>query len=415
MKDLKGVRVKVKKISSREVLDSRGNPTVEVALNGCHAIVPSGASAGKHEAHELRDGGKRFGGKGVLKAVRNVNALIKRRVLGKSFTQSEFDEALVKLDGTKNKTRLGANAALGASIAFSRAAAAKAGVPQRLFYAALFGSSGEKKLPCPAANLINGGAHAGNALSVQEFMVLPVRARSFEDAAVAVCETRLALRKALLNKYGANAVNIGDEGGFSPPCAEQEEPLDLLSAAAEEAGYSKEIVFGIDAAATQFYNAKKKQYFFGGETLSRSELAAYYVRLAARYPLAYIEDPFEEEAFSGFAALTARLKGEMIVGDDLCVTNPARIARAVKSKSCNSVIIKANQIGTISETLEACRVARAAGWKLVVSHRSGETEDAFIADFAVGIDAEFIKLGAPCRGERTAKYNQLLRIESHLK
>ncbi|MFH0973209.1 MAG: phosphopyruvate hydratase [Candidatus Micrarchaeota archaeon] len=399
---------------SREVLDSRGNPTVEVAINGCHAIVPSGASAGKHEALELRDGGTRFGGKGVLRAVGNANALIRRRVLGKSFSQEEFDAALIKIDGTKNKRRLGANAMLGASIAFSRAAAAQSGAPLRLFYASLFGSSGAR-MPTPAANLVNGGAHAGNALSIQEFMVLPVRAKTFEDATLAICETRLALRKLLFNKYGAQALNVGDEGGFAPPCSQQEEPLDLLVAAAEEGGWANEIALGIDAAASQFYNEKKKSYALGGETLSRSELAAYYARLAARYPLLYFEDPFEEEAFDDFAALTARLKGKLVVGDDLCVTNPTRVALAVKRRACNSVIIKANQIGTITETLAACKIARAAGWKLVVSHRSGETEDAFIADFAVGIDAEFIKLGAPCRGERTAKYNQLLRIESHLK
>ena len=250
-KDLKETRVRIKKLFAREVLDSRGNPTVEVALNGCHAIVPSGASAGKHEALELRDGGTRFDGKGVLKAVANVNKLIKRRVLGKSFTQREFDAALVRLDGTKNKTRLGANATLGASIAFSRAAAQHAGVPQRLFYASLFGSSGAK-LPCPASNLINGGAHAGNALSVQEFMVLPVRSKSFEDATVAVCETRLVLKKLLREKYGPQAINVGDEGGFAPQCTDQEEPLDLLVAAAEESGHGKEIVLGIDAAASQF-------------------------------------------------------------------------------------------------------------------------------------------------------------------
>ncbi len=406
--------MRIKKIFSREVLDSRGNPTVEVAINGCHAVVPSGASAGKHEALELRDGGKRFDGKGVLRAVSNVNTLIRRRVLGKSFSQDEFDAALIKLDGTKNKKRLGANAMLGASIAFSRAAAAQSDAPLRLFYASLFGSSGTR-MPTPAANLINGGAHAGNALSIQEFMVLPVRAKTFEDATLAICETRLALRKLLFNKYGGRALNVGDEGGFAPPCSQQEEPLDLLVAAAEESGWAKEIALGIDAAASQFYNEKKKSYAFGGETLSRGELAAYYARLAARYPLLYFEDPFEEEAFDDFAALAGRLKGKMIAGDDLCVTNPSRVALAVKRRACNSVIIKANQIGTITETLAACKIAREAGWKLVVSHRSGETEDAFIADFAVGIDAEFIKLGAPCRGERTAKYNQLLRIESHLK
>ncbi|MEM0475274.1 MAG: phosphopyruvate hydratase [Candidatus Norongarragalinales archaeon] len=413
-KELKRIRVRVKKIFAREVLDSRGNPTIEVVLNGRRALVPSGASAGAHEAQELRDGGKRFGGKGVLRAVNNVNTVIKRRVVGKFFTQEEFDAALIRLDGTRNKKRLGANAIVGASIAFSRAAAAQAGLPSRLFYSALFGSTG-KKLPCPVANLINGGVHAGNDLSIQEFLVLPVRAKTFEAATVAICETRLALRNALRAKYGAGATNVGDEGGFAPPCAEQEEPLDLLVAAVDESGHSKEIVLGIDAAATQFYNAKKHNYLLGSETLSRSQLNDYYARLAARYPLTYIEDPFEEEAFEDFARLRRRLPNILIVGDDLCVTNPARIALAVKRKACNAVIIKANQIGTISETLDACRLARDAGLKLVVSHRSGETEDAFIADFAVGIDADFIKLGAPCRSERTAKYNKLLRIESRLK
>lgn len=397
----------LKKVFAREILDSRGNPTVEVEINGFRASIPSGASTGKHEALELRDGGLRYGGKGVLKAVENVNKRISPKIRNKTFaSQAVFDNALLSLDGTPDKYKLGANAILGCSIAFLKA--------QGVLSTASKMAKTKPRLPVPASNLINGGMHAAGGATIQEYLVLPVGIKKTSERIRAVSETYHRLKKIISAKYGKPNANIGDEGGFVPfSVKNSREPLELISRAINECGYEGKISLGIDAAATSFYD--KGSYLLDGIALSASQLHDFYVDLQKTFKLLYIEDPFYEEDFTSFALLTKKLGSHaLVVGDDLLTTNPGRIKTGISKHACNCLLLKTNQIGTVTESVEAHLLARKAGWKTCVSHRSGETEDAFLADFATAIAADFIKLGAPARSERTAKYNELLRLAESL-
>ncbi len=407
----------IKQIAAREILDSRGNPTVEVTVRSAKykacASVPSGASTGMHEALELRDGGKRYMGKGVLKAVRNVNTIIAKKLIGKNPENQELiDKTMIGLDGTHNKSKLGANAILAASMACCRLGAKEKQAPLYSHIASLFET---KKiiLPVPAFNIINGGKHAGNKLDFQEYLLLPVGAKTFLEAMQIGAEVYHELKNILAERFGKTAINVGDEGGFAPTMTCVQEPLDALADAVQNLGYWKKVAFGIDAAASTFYRNKK--YYVEGEELSASDLMEKYVELIGAYPVLSVEDPFQEEAFEDFAKLTRQAgRRAQIVGDDLLCTNPDRIRNAIVHQSCTALLMKINQIGTITEAMDAARLAMDNKWKVMVSHRSGETTDSFIADLASGIAAGQIKAGAPCRGERLAKYNQLLRIEEEL-
>jgi len=409
---------KIKRVKAREVLDSRGNPTVEVEIETtsgtAKAIVPSGASTGSHEAVELRDGGKRYGGKGVLKAVSNVNSIISRKIIGMNpEKQKEIDNLMISLDGTENKGKLGANAILGVSMAVCRAGALSKKIP---LYRHIQNLSKSKRLilPTPAMNIINGGVHAGNSLNIQEFMILPTGAKSFSEAVQIGAETYHQLKKVIHDRFGKNAVNVGDEGGFAPPLESAEEALKLIEEALDEAGCRDKVKLGMDCAASEFY--KKFGYSFEGRYLDREKLAMKYMHLVEKHKnIVSIEDPFNEDDFDGFAHLTKQLSGKVqIVGDDLLVTNPERIKIAIKHNSCSALLLKVNQIGTVTEAIEASNLAVKNGMNVMVSHRSGETDDSFIADLVVGLGVGQIKSGAPARGERTAKYNQLMRIEEEL-
>ncbi len=401
----------IQKIHAREILDSRGNPTVEVELTADNitviAAVPSGASTGTHEALELRDGGKRYLGKGVQKAVKNVEKIIAPKLIGKDPTkQREIDELMLQLDGTKNKSKLGANAILAVSLACARAGAKVSN--QSLFEYLHHLLALEKKMILPRAffNIINGGKHAGNSLPFQEFMISP-NVKDFSEKLRLGAEVYHTLKGIIIKKYGKLASNVGDEGGFAPPLTTAEEALDLITAAIKEAGYVGKVDIAMDCAASEFY---RDGFYYAPKKMSAKELEKYYLKLIKKYKLISIEDPFEEEDFLSFADLT-KSGGIQIIGDDLTVTNPERIKIAIAQKSCNCLLLKVNQIGTLTEALDAVRIAYLHGWKVMVSHRSGETEDTFIADLVVGIGCGQIKSGAPCRAERTAKYNRLLRIE----
>ncbi|OYT31648.1 phosphopyruvate hydratase [Candidatus Woesearchaeota archaeon] len=407
---------KILAIKARQILDSRGNPTIECELKvgsgKVIASVPSGASKGKNEALELRDGGKAYMGLGVEKAVKNINNKIAKKIIGKNpENQQQIDEIMLKLDATKNKTKLGANAILAVSIATAKAGAQAKGIPLYEHIAEIYGNK-KPSLPVPSFNIINGGKHAGNNLEIQEYMIQPTGARRFSEALQIGSEIYHTLKKILQDKYSKQAVNVGDEGGFAPPMNNIEEPLTLIQEATAERGYTKKIKLAIDAAATTFW--RNRNYYLDGEEYTPAELAAKYEELVKKHPLISIEDPFQEEDFTNFAKLTKKLKKTQIVGDDLLVTNPYRVQKAIVQKSCNCLLLKINQIGTLTEALEAARIAKTAKWNIMVSHRSGETNDNFIADLAVGIGAQEIKAGAPCRGERLSKYNQLLRIEEEL-
>ncbi|MFH1405727.1 MAG: phosphopyruvate hydratase [Nanoarchaeota archaeon] len=402
---------KITKIKAREILDSRGNPTIEVDVTtentSAVAAVPSGASTGKHEALELRDGTKRYGGKGVLKAVRNVNRKISVLLKGMNCSeQKKIDELMIKKDNTDNKGRFGANALLGVSLACARATALEKRKHLFEYLHELSGVDKKISLPRPFFNVINGGKHAGNRLPFQEFMIAP-KAKTFSEALRMGSEVYHALKGVIEKKYGKEATNVGDEGGFAPPVKKAEEALDLLKTAVKKAGFSGKVEFAMDCAASEFY---KEGYYHLHKKMNKKSLLEYYLHLIKRYPLFSIEDPFEQEDFLSFAELRKKSKIQ-IVGDDLTVTNIERIEEAVKEKSCNCLLLKVNQIGTLSEALDAVKLAYRNGWKVMVSHRSGETEDTFIADLAVGIGCGMIKAGAPCRGERISKYNRLLRIE----
>ncbi|MBM4320273.1 MAG: phosphopyruvate hydratase [Deltaproteobacteria bacterium] len=407
-------------IRAREILDSRGNPTVEVdvVLEGGElgrAAVPSGASTGTHEALERRDGDKtRYLGKGVLAAVRAVREEIAPRLLGMdAVDQRAIDEAMVTLDGTPGKNRLGANAILGVSMATARAAAAACGLPLFRY----LGGSGSVLLPVPLMNIINGGAHADNPLDVQEFMVAPIGRPTFAEALRAGAETFHQLKKVLAER-GLRG-GVGDEGGFAPNLGSTEDALGAILTAIERAGYvpGQDIVIALDVAASELYDRKKKVYRLEGEgrSLQPEEMVQWYDDLCHRYPIASIEDGMSEDDWEGWVRLTAELGAKVqVVGDDLLVTQVPRIERAIRARAANAVLVKLNQVGSLSETLDAIRTAHRAGWHSIISHRSGETEDAFIADLAVAVNAGQIKTGSACRGERTCKYNQLLRIEEML-
>lgn len=405
-------------VKAREILDSRGNPTVEVELElACgargRAAVPSGASTGSREAIELRDKrAKRYGGKGVLAAVKNVTEKIAPAVCGMdAMAQEALDRRLIELDGTANKSRLGANAILGVSLAAARAAAAAVGLP--LFRH--LGGLRARTLPIPQMNIVNGGAHAANTLDFQEYMILPVGAESFAEALRMGAETFHAL-KAILRKKGF-ATGVGDEGGFAPDLPDNEAALGLILQAIHAAGYrpGKDVALGLDVAASEFCEGGRYRLRAENKRLTAKELIDLYERLLERYPIVSIEDGLAEGDWEGWRLLTDRLGGAVqLVGDDIFVTNPAILRKGIEQGVGNAVLIKLNQIGTLTETLEAIELAREAGYATVISHRSGETEDAFIADLAVGAEAGQIKTGSLSRSERIAKYNQLLRIEEEL-
>jgi enolase len=402
-------------------LDSRGNPTVEVEIyteSGAfgRAIVPSGASTGEHEAIELRDGDKaRYLGKGVLKAVRNVNEIIAPALIGYDVTmQTYLDKLMIELDGTPNKSKLGANAILGVSLAAARAAADFVGLP---LYAYL-GGVNAKLLPTPMMNIINGGSHADNNLDFQEYMIIPAGASSFHEALRMGSEVFHALQKVLKGK--GYATGVGDEGGFSPDLKNNEEGLQLIVEAINKAGFvpGKDVFIGMDVAASEFYDKDKKKYVLdgeGGKEMTSKELADLYAEFVEKYPILSIEDGLDENDWEGWAILTKKLgKKIQLVGDDIFVTNPAIIAKAIEKGISNSVLIKVNQIGTLTETLDAIEMTKNAGYTPVVSHRSGETEDTTIADIVVATNGGQIKTGSASRTDRIAKYNQLLRIEEEL-
>ena len=408
----------IEEVLAREVLDSRGNPTVEVEIfleEGTmgRAIVPSGASTGTHEAVELRDGDKgRYLGKGTLKAVENVNYEIAEAIAGYNvFDQVGLDKLLIDLDGTPNKARLGANAILAVSMAAADAAANSLGLP---LFQYLGGVNG-KVLPTPMMNIINGGSHADNNVDMQEFMIMPAGAPSFKEGLRMGAEVFHQL-KAVLKGKGMNTA-VGDEGGFAPDLASNEEAIKVILEAVEKAGYKagKDILIAMDVAATEFYDSDKKTYAFEGKAFTSDEMIDYYARLVETYPIISIEDGLSEDDWEGWKKLTDKLgKKVQLVGDDLFVTNTERLARGIKEGIGNSILIKVNQIGTLTETFDAVEMAKKAGYTAVISHRSGETEDTMIADIVVGLNAGQIKTGSLSRTDRIAKYNQLLRIEELL-
>jgi enolase len=405
-------------VGAREILDSRGNPTIEVEVllsddSFGRAAVPSGASTGAFEAHESRDGDKgRYLGKGVQKAVEAVVETIDEALVDfDAQDQRLVDAALIALDGTDNKKKLGANAILGVSLANARAAADSAGLPLYRY----LGGSNAYVLPVPLMNIINGGAHADTGVDIQEFMIVPHGAESFSEALRWGVEVYHALKKLLSDK--GLATGLGDEGGFAPDLASNAAALELISEAIGIAGYKlgTEIALALDVAATEFYSETTHKYTFEGVERTSDEMISYYADLAARFPLVSIEDPLAEDDWAGWTKMTAQL-GEKVqlVGDDLYVTNPARLQRGIDEKAGNAILVKVNQIGTLTETMDAVSLAQREGMKAIISHRSGETEDTFIADLAVATNAGQIKTGAPARSERVAKYNQLLRIEEEL-
>ena len=408
---------KIKKIKAKEVLDSRGNPTIEVGLktDSCcaRAIVPSGASTGVHEALELRDGNKkRYLGKGVLKAANNVNKIISKKIIGFDCRkQREIDNALIELDGTENKSRLGANAILGVSMAACKAGAL---CSDKKLYEHIQKMSSAKKmlLPIPQMNVINSGRHAGIENDIQEHMIMPVGFKKFSDALRAGVETYHALKNILKKKYGAKSILLGDEGGFAPPIENVEGRLELLLKAIGEAGYSGKIKLALDCAASEFFNGKNGKYAILNKKYDAGKLVDFYKSLAKRYPVISIEDGMSQDDWDGWDLLNRELgKKIQIVGDDLLVTNILCIKKALNENACNALLLKVNQIGTVTEAIDAASIAFKNKWNVIVSHRSGETEDSFIADLCVGIGANQCKFGAPARSERTAKYNRLLKIE----
>lgn len=412
----------IQKLHAREILDSRGNPTVEVDLTTedgvFRAAVPSGASTGIHEALELRDKEDRYMGKGVQKAVENINTKIIDVVKGMDVTkQNEIDNAMIEADGTENKSSFGANAILAVSMATCKAGAAAKNAPLYKHISEIAGVN-EFVLPVPSFNVINGGEHAGNKLAMQEFMILPTGATSFKEALQMGAETYHNLKSIIKSKYGQDAANVGDEGGFAPNIQDNMEGLELLKEAIEKAGYTGKIQIGMDVAASEFYKDGNYDLNFKGDTpdlKSGDEMIAMYKEFIDKYGLVSIEDPFDQDDWDTYPKLTDDVKETtQIVGDDLLVTNPKRIATAIEKKACNSLLLKVNQIGSVTESIQACKDSHNAGWSVMVSHRSGETEDTFIADLVVGLKTGQIKTGAPCRSERLAKYNQLLRIEEEL-
>lgn len=415
----------IRDVYAREIIDSRGNPTIEVeVLAGEETVgrfaVPSGASTGKYEAVELRDNEERYGGKGVERAVEHVNDQIARAVIGMNvFDQAGLDNVLIKTDGSRNKKNLGANALLGVSIAAAKAAAGALKVPLYRY----LGGINAHKLPTPMMNILNGGAHADNTLDIQEFMIMPVGACCFKEGLRMCAEIYQALKK-LLKENGLNTA-VGDEGGFAPDLPDAREALKFIRDAVERAGYKMgdDIAIALDIAASELYNKDYKKYEFPGESRmqgqkivrSAEELIEYYEDLSLEFPIYSIEDPLDEEDWDGWELLTTRLGNEIqLVGDDLFVTNVERLKKGIDQNVANAILVKVNQIGTLTEAIEAIDMAQKAGYNAIISHRSGETEDTTIADIAVAFNTGQIKTGAPCRTERVAKYNQLLRIEEEL-
>ena len=414
----------IRDIFAREILDSRGNPTIEAeVLAGENivgrAAVPSGASTGKYEAVELRDQEERYGGKGVERAVENVNSCLAKAVIGMNvFDQKEIDRALCKADGTENKSNLGANAILGVSMAAARAAAKGLNIP---LYRDLGGVQA-KKMPVPMMKMLNGGVHADNPLDIQEFMIVPVRETSFRER-LRICAEIYHMLRAVLKGKGLQT-GVGDEGGFAPELADTKEALRTIRDAAERAGYrmGRDIMIALDVAASELYIEEKGGYIFAGEgkkgepvVRTTEEMISYYEELVEEFPIFSIEDPLDEEDWDGWKKLTKKIGNRVqLVGDDLFVTNAQRLRKGIELGAANAILIKVNQIGTLSETFETIKTAQEAGYNVIVSHRSGETEDTIIADIAVAFNTGQIKTGAPCRSERVAKYNRLLRIEEQI-
>ena len=414
----------IRDIFAREILDSRGNPTIEAeVLSGENivgrAAVPSGASTGKYEAVELRDQEERYGGKGVERAVENVNSCLAKAVIGMNvFDQKEIDRALCKADGTENKSNLGANAILGVSMAAARAAAKGLNIPLYRY----LGGVQAKKMPVPMMNILNGGVHADNPLDIQEFMIVPVRETSFRER-LRICAEIYHMLRAVLKGKGLQT-GVGDEGGFAPELADTKEALRTIRDAAERAGYrmGRDIMIALDVAASELYIEEKGGYIFAGEgkkgepvVRTTEEMISYYEELVEEFPIFSIEDPLDEEDWDGWKKLTKKIGNRVqLVGDDLFVTNAQRLRKGIELGAANAILIKVNQIGTLSETFETIKTAQEAGYNVIVSHRSGETEDTIIADIAVAFNTGQIKTGAPCRSERVAKYNRLLRIEEQI-
>lgn len=414
----------IRDIFAREILDSRGNPTIEAeVLAGENivgrAAVPSGASTGKYEAVELRDQEERYGGKGVERAVENVNSCLAKAVIGMNvFDQKEIDRALCKADGTENKSNLGANAILGVSMAAARAAAKGLNIPLYRY----LGGVQAKKMPVPMMNILNGGVHADNPLDIQEFMIVPVRETSFRER-LRICAEIYHMLRAVLKGKGLQT-GVGDEGGFAPELADTKEALRTIRDAAERAGYrmGRDIMIALDVAASELYIEEKGGYIFAGEgkkgepvVQTTEEMISYYEELVEEFPIFSIEDPLDEGDWDGWKKLTKKIGNRVqLVGDDLFVTNAQRLRKGIELGAANAILIKVNQIGTLSETFETIKTAQEAGYNVIVSHRSGETEDTIIADIAVAFNTGQIKTGAPCRSERVAKYNRLLRIEEQI-
>lgn len=414
----------IRDIFAREILDSRGNPTIEAeVLAGENivgrAAVPSGASTGKYEAVELRDQEERYGGKGVERAVENVNSCLAKAVIGMNvFDQKEIDRALCKADGTENKSNLGANAILGVSMAAARAAAKGLNIPLYRY----LGGVQAKKMPVPMMNILNGGVHADNPLDIQEFMIVPVRETSFRER-LRICTEIYHMLRAVLKGKGLQT-GVGDEGGFAPELADTKEALRTIRDATERAGYrmGRDIMIALDVAASELYIEEKGGYIFAGEgkkgepvVRTTEEMISYYEELVEEFPIFSIEDPLDEEDWDGWKKLTKKIGNRVqLVGDDLFVTNAQRLRKGIELGAANAILIKVNQIGTLSETFETIKTAQEAGYNVIVSHRSGETEDTIIADIAVAFNTGQIKTGAPCRSERVAKYNRLLRIEEQI-
>lgn len=403
-------------IKAREVLDSRGNPTIETEIitGGGYgsAIVPSGASTGKHEALELRDKNDRYGGKGVLNAVRNVNETITPLLIGMDIRkQKEIDRVMIEEDGTENKTNLGANAILSVSLAAARCAADTINIPLYQY----IGGLNTYVLPVPMMNVINGGQHAGNELDFQEFMIMPVGAKSFSEALRISAEVYHQMKKIIAKKYGKGSTNVGDEGGYAPPMKEISEPLEIIMSTLEELSYKDVVKIALDTASSSFYDEKSKRYNAMGKKMSSGELIDLFAEVCSKYPIISLEDPMAEDDSEGFVEITKKLgKKIQIVGDDNFVTNRKKLSNGIKNGACNSLLLKVNQIGSLTEAIDTASLAYRNGYSVVVSHRSGETEDTMIADIAVGISSGQIKTGAPSRSERCAKYNRLLRIEEYL-
>ncbi|MCK5040171.1 MAG: phosphopyruvate hydratase [Candidatus Aenigmarchaeota archaeon] len=407
----------IESIFGRQILDSRGNPTIEVDVktnNGFgRAKIPSGASTGEYEAVELRDNNPDiFNGKSVMNAVNNVNDIIAKKITGMDAKeQEEIDRAMIELDGTPNKANLGANAILGVSLACARAASNSMNMQLHQYLAQKYTEHSKYIMPVPMMNVLNGGKHAGSKLQMQEFMIMPIGETSFSSALQTGVQCYHELKTKIKNKYGKSAVNVGDEGGYAPPFTCPEEPLDLLVNIIEEYGGGQDnLMIAMDPAASEFYDSQTQKYTVGQKQYSPGELIDYYADMIKTYPICSLEDPLEENDFEGFAELTGKTNIQ-IVGDDLFVTNTERIQEGIDKKSANALLLKLNQIGTLTESVEAFRLSKKNDFNVVVSHRSGETCDAFISDFSAGLGSGQLKTGAPARSERTEKYNQLLRIE----